>query len=208
MASICTCWESICDEHRLSASTRIRALLHCSRLFRRRVSGAMSDLKTLLERVLEHDVEFVVIGAFASAAHGATLLTQDVDICCSFTARNLLKLQDAIAELHPVHRLTPKRLPLELTRANCRGLKNLYLETDLGVIDCLSEVLGVGAYSVVKKQSVPLDLDFGKCRVLGLDALIRAKRAMNRPRDREAVVQLEAIRAKQHRDHGGARRTL
>jgi hypothetical protein len=157
----------------------------------------MSDLRVLLQRLIEHDVKFVVIGAFASVVHGVTLVTQDVDICCPFTSRNLLKLQGAIADLHPVHRLTPKRLPLRLTRARCRGLKNLYLESDLGVLDCLSEVLGVGNFATVKRQSVIVDLDFGKCRVLGLDALIKAKRAMNRPRDREALIQLEAIRARQ-----------
>jgi hypothetical protein len=95
--------------------------------------------------------------------------------------------------------MTPKRLPLQLTREYCRGLKNLYLETDLGVLDCLSEVLGVGGYAAVRRQSAVLDMEFGKCRVLGLDALIRAKRAMDRPRDREAVKQLEAIRARRRR---------
>ena len=156
----------------------------------------MSKLKTLVGRLIEHDVEFVVVGAFASTMHGVTLGTRDVDICCPFTPGNLLKLQAALTDLHPVHRLTPKRLPLELTRERCRGLKNLCLETDLGVLDCLSEVLGVGNAATVKKQSVVIDLSFGKCRVLGLDALIKAKRAMNRPRDREAIAQLQAIRAR------------
>jgi hypothetical protein len=159
----------------------------------------MANLRALLQRLVEKDIDLVVVGAFASVAHGVTIVTQDVDICCSFTSRNLLKLQEALADLHPVHRLTPKRLPLELTRARCRGLKNLYLETDLGVLDCLSEVKGVGKFAAVKRQSVVLDMEFGKCRVLGLDALIKSKRAMNRPRDREAVVQLEAIRAKKRR---------
>ena len=31
-------------------------------------------------------------------------------------------------------------------------------------------------------------------RVLSLDALIKAKKAMNRPRDKEAILQLEAIK--------------
>jgi hypothetical protein len=31
-------------------------------------------------------------------------------------------------------------------------------------------------------------------RTLSLDALIKAKKAMNRPRDRQALVQLEAIK--------------
>ncbi|HVM61387.1 MAG TPA: nucleotidyltransferase [Verrucomicrobiae bacterium] len=159
----------------------------------------MSKLEALLQQLVEHDVEFVVIGAFASTMHGVTLTTLDVDVCCPFTPRNLLKLRDAIADLHPVHRLTPQRLPLELTREKCRGLKNLYLETDLGVLDCLGEVLGVGSYAAVKHQSVVLEMPIGKCRVLGLDALIKSKRAMDRPRDREAVKQLEAIRARKRR---------
>jgi hypothetical protein len=159
----------------------------------------MTDLETLLGRLIKHDVDFVIIGAYASVVHGATLVTHDVDICCAFTPRNLLNLQRATADLHPFHRLTPKHLPLELTPSRCRGLKNLYLKTDLGVLDCLSEVLGLGSFATVKKQSVIIETEFGKCRVLGLEALIKAKRAMGRPRDREAVVQLEAIRARQRR---------
>jgi hypothetical protein len=162
----------------------------------------MSDLKALLARLVDGDVEFVLIGAYASVVYGVTLVTHDVDICCPFTSRNLLKLRNAISDLRPVHRLTPKRLPLQLTREQCRGLQNLYLETDLGVLYCLSNVLGLGDYAAVKRQSVITSLDFGECRVLGLDALIKAKAAMDRPRDREAVVQLEAIRSRQRRSSG------
>jgi hypothetical protein len=162
----------------------------------------MRSLKTLLGRLVKDDVDFVIVGAFASVVHGATLVTHDVDICGSFTSRNLLKLQRAIADLHPVHRLTPQQLPLELTPARCRGLKNLYLKTDLGILDCLSEVLGLGNFAAVKKQSVIINMDFGKCRVLGLEALINAKRAMNRPRDREAIIQLEAIQTQRKTRHG------
>jgi hypothetical protein len=162
----------------------------------------MANLKTLLGRLVRHDVDFVIIGAYASVVHGATLVTHDVDICCSFTSRNLLKLQEALADLHPIHRLTPNELPLKLTPAASRGLKNLHLKTDLGVIDCIGEVLGVGNFATVKRQSVIIDMDFGKCRVLGLKALIKAKRAMNRPRDRQALVQLEAIQTQQKTRHG------
>jgi hypothetical protein len=159
----------------------------------------MENLKALLGRLAERDVDFVLIGAFASTMYGTSLVTEDVDICCSFTAKNLLRLQSALADLHPVHRLTPKHLPLQLTPSRCHGLKNLYLKTDLGVLDCLSDVLGVGKFGAVKKQSVLIEMDFGKCRVFNLNALIKAKRAMNRPRDRQALLQLEAIRARQHR---------
>ncbi len=156
----------------------------------------MSNLEALLRRLLDQRVEFVIIGGYAVMAHGVPLLTQDVDICCRFNAENLLRLQAAVADLHPVHRMTPQKLPLALTRESCAGLKNLYLRTDFGVLDCLGEVLGVGDFDVVLRESMPVQLGLGECRVLTLDALIRAKEAMGRSRDRQAVVELRAIKAR------------
>jgi hypothetical protein len=156
----------------------------------------LSNLEALLKRLLDQRVEFVIVGGYAVMAHGVPLLTQDVDICCRFNAENLLRLQAAVADLHPVHRLTPQKLPLALTCETCARLKNLYLRTDLGVIDCLCEIAGVGDFDAVVRESVTLQLDIGGCRVLSLDGLIRAKEAMNRPRDRQAVVELRAIKAR------------
>ena len=154
----------------------------------------MPDLESLLERLIRGQVEFVVVGGFAAVAHGVSLLTQDIDICCAFVPDNLLRLQAVIADLHPVHRMLPARPPLQLTRETCSGLKNLYLDTDWGQLDCLGAVLGVGGYDEVVPQSVEVQLPAGVCRVLAIDALIRAKEAMGRDRDREAVLQLKAIR--------------
>ena len=154
----------------------------------------MPSLESLIERLVQARVEFVVVGGYAAVAHGVSLLTQDIDICCRFTPENLLKLRDSISDLHPIHRMTPKRLALNLTAINCAGLKNLYLDTDYGQLDCLSEVLAIGDYDEVLRQSVTVRLPFGQVRILDLDALIKAKKAMNRPRDHEAAEQLEAIR--------------
>lgn len=156
----------------------------------------MPDLDDILSRLIRGHVDFVIVGGFAAVAHGVTLLTQDMDICCDFGEANLARLESALAGLHPVHRMTPKRLPLDLSGGRGRGLKNLYLDTDIGQLDCLGAIEGVGAFEVVKQQSLEVVLDAGSCRILNLDALIRAKKAMNRAKDREAVVQLEAIRAR------------
>jgi hypothetical protein len=56
------------------------------------------------------------------------------------------------------------------------------------------EFVLVGDYKAVLAESGDLGLGFGHCRVLSLDALIRCKVALDRPRDREAVVQLRTIR--------------
>jgi hypothetical protein len=152
------------------------------------------DFLNLLERLVKAGVDFVIIGGFAGVVHGCTYVTQDIDICCDFSAVNLLALQRAISDLHPVHRMMPKRKRLELTEQACGQFKNLYLDTDIGQLDCLSFIDGLGEYSQVKRKSVFIEVEEIKVRVLSLNALIKSKKLMNRPRDKEAVLQLEAIK--------------
>ena len=156
----------------------------------------MQNLSELTRRLVEAQVEFVLIGGFAAVAHGATLVTRDVDICCRFSEANLKRIQHALGQLHPVHLSRPD-LPLELTPEQCSSLKNLYLKTDLGIVDCLSEVLGIGDFDAVSKQSLEVELPFGHCRILDIDGLIRAKEAMNRDHDRITVRQLKEIKNRQ-----------
>jgi hypothetical protein len=156
----------------------------------------MHDLSELMRRLVSSQVEFVLVGGFAAVAHGVTLVTRDVDICCRFSEGNLMRIQEAFADLHPVHRSRPD-LPLQLTPEQCSMLKNLYLKTDLGVVDCLGEVLGVGNFDEVLKNSVEVELPYGKCQILHIDALIRAKEAMNRNHDKITVMLLKKIKEQQ-----------
>jgi len=57
-----------------------------------------------------------------------------------------------------------KQLPLELTDDLCDSLKNLYLNTDLGILDCLSTVAGIGDYEQVLQQSIPHFMSYGEFR--------------------------------------------
>lgn len=149
----------------------------------------------LVERLTKGSVKFVLIGGFAGVVHGCTYVTQDIDICCDFSADNLLVLQKALKGLHPVHRMTPQRLKLKLTTESCARFKNLYLDTDIGQVDCIGFVQGLGNYEDIEPMSEIRDIGGGlRIRVLTVDSLIEARKAMNRPRDREAVLQLEAIK--------------
>ena len=156
------------------------------------------DLEELLRRLVRADVAFVIVGGFAAVVHGSTSVTFDLDVCCDFGEANLMRLGQALSDLDPVHRMTPQKIPLEITPQFCRGLRNLYLSTSCGQLDCLSEVRGVGGFAEVLRHSEPVTLSWGVCRVLGIETLIEAKRAMGRPRDREAVVQLEGIRERRN----------
>ncbi len=154
----------------------------------------MPALELLLQRLIAHKVDFVVVGGFAAVAYGASLVTKDVDICCRMSPQNLLRLQSAVADLHPVHRMTPQRIPLDLSGASFSGIRNLYLDTDIGPLDCLGDVLGIGGYDEVFARSKEIDLGSGPCRILEIGALIQAKEAMGRPHDKQTAIQLRAIR--------------
>ena len=153
-----------------------------------------SDFFDLLKRLINHKVDFVIVGSYAGVVHGCTYVTQDIDICCNFSAENLLALQKAISDLHPVHRMTPQRQQLNLTEENCAQFKNLYLDTDWGQLDCLSFINGLGHFQTVKKVCTIIETEGIKLQVLSLDALIKSKKAMNRPHDKEALLQLKTIK--------------
>ncbi|HEY5042116.1 MAG TPA: hypothetical protein VIK53_08945 [Verrucomicrobiae bacterium] len=154
----------------------------------------MEHLTEILRRLHDEKVEFSLIGGFASRHYGVTLVTEDVDICARFTPENLRRIESAFKDFHPRHRLTANKLPLELTDELCGSLKNIYLTTDLGILDCLSQVAGVGDFDAVLRQSELKEFPFGRCYILNIDALIQAKQAVGRPHDLITVGQLQAIK--------------
>ena len=156
----------------------------------------VQDDQALLSRLQAQQVEFVIIGGFCATMHGVSLVTRDLDVCCSFTLANLRRLEAAVKDLHPYHRLAANKLPLELTHELCGRLSNLYLQTDLGRLDCLSEVKGVGRYEDALGHSVVFKLSYGEFRILDVDTLITAKEAVGREHDLAAVKQLRGIKEK------------
>lgn len=150
----------------------------------------------LLVRLKEQGVEFVVIGGVCGVLHGIALLTYDLDICCRLSRENLRRIERAVKDLHPYHRLAANKLPLELTDDLCDRLKNVYLQTDLGKLDCLGEVSGVGAYEQVLQHSITHQTSYGEFQILNLDALIDSKEAAGREKDLYAVRLLRCIKEK------------
>jgi predicted nucleotidyltransferase len=68
------------------------------------------------------------------------------------------------------------------------------LTTDLGAIDVMDRVSGVGDFKKVLARSLSTEFDGVTLRVLDLNALIAAKRATGRPKDKDQLPELEALR--------------
>ena len=152
--------------------------------------------KALLARLNQQGVEFVLIGGVCGVMHGSGLLTVDLDVCCRFNPANLRRLESTLSDLHPHHRMTPNKLPFALTDELSSSLKNLYLQTDLGKLDCLSEVTGVGDYDTALRRSIEFNMSFGPIRMFDLETLIISKEAVGREKDKYALPVLRALAEK------------
>lgn len=154
----------------------------------------MNQFRQTIAVLHDAGVDFVVIGGLAITAHGSAHITYDLDISYSRSRENIERLVTALAPYHPRLRGAPPNLPLHLDAETvARGL-NFTLDTDLGDIDLLGEVAGIGMYPAVQGSSIALEIFGYTCQVLSLEGLIRAKRAAGRARDLAALPELEARR--------------
>ncbi|MGH2804620.1 MAG: DUF6036 family nucleotidyltransferase [Thermoleophilaceae bacterium] len=139
----------------------------------------------ILRTLVEHGVEFVVVGGVAVQAHGYLRGTGDLDIVPRPSLLNLSRLGEALADLEadawraalPVNVTDPqllKRMPL------------VPLVTHSGRLDLLNIAHTAGApssYDELRARALVLDLDGVEVVIAGLDDLVRMKRAAGRPHD-------------------------
>ena len=152
-----------------------------------------SAFESLLKTLSKSGVEYVVVGGVAGVIHGSVRLTQDLDIVYRRTSDNIERLVSALEPHEPYLRGAPPGLPFIWDARTIESGLNFTLTTALGLVDLLGEIAGGGTYEDLMPHSVVVDAFGVACRCLDLVALIRAKRAAGRPKDFEAIAELEAI---------------
>jgi predicted nucleotidyltransferase len=153
----------------------------------------MIDFPKLLRLLTEHEVAFIIIGGVAAVIHGSSRLTQDLDVVYQRSPQNLTRLVQALAEQSPYLRGAPPGLPFQWSVATLRMGLNFTLETSVGPLDLLGEVTGGGSYEDLLDHTIEVEVFGIRCRCLDLPALIQTKRAAGRPKDLEAIAELEVI---------------
>jgi len=139
-------------------------------------------------------VPYIIVGGVAAIVHGSTRMTEDLDICAPLDHPHAVKIIRALADVNPCYRMRPDMPPMREDNPNLKGLKNLYLKTDIGQLDILGELPGVGPHSELKDHSRKVDFRGLSCKVVDLETLIVAKRFAGRERDKRDVNELELIR--------------
>ena len=145
----------------------------------------------------EHKVDCVIVGGIAALIHGSMLLTNDVDVCYARDPENLQRLAGALQSVHARLRNAPEGLPFILDAETLKRGLNFTFTTDVGDLDLLGEVRGVGNYDEVLAGSITVELFDYRFAVIDIGKLVIAKRAAGRPKDLIALPELEAIQEAQ-----------
>jgi predicted nucleotidyltransferase len=153
----------------------------------------VTDFAALLRALDDGGVDYILVGGVAATAHGSARLTQDVDIVYSRSLDNLERLVAALAPFAPYLRGAPPGLPFQWSVETLRNGLNFTLTTAIGDLDLLGEIVGGGSYQQLLKDTIELPLFGMACRCVTLRRLILLKRAAGRPRDLDAIAELEAI---------------
>lgn len=153
----------------------------------------MTDFKALVHALADAGVDFILIGGVAAIAHGSVRLTRDVDVVYRRSTENFQRLVLGLAPYHPYLRGAPPGLPFRWDAATLQRGLNFTLTTDLGDLDLLGEITGGGGYEDLLPHTLRIQIFGVACLCLDLERLIHVKRAAGRPRDLEAIAELEII---------------
>jgi hypothetical protein len=151
-----------------------------------------TDFQKLIDQLLKHRVDFVVVGGVAVVAHGYPRATEDLDIVYSRDPENLGRLVQAISPLKPWLRGAPRELPFSFDERTLRSGLNFTLSTEAGDLDLLGEMTGVGGFQAAAADAPEYEIFGHRVRIATLEVLEKAKRAAGRVKD---LLDLEAIRA-------------
>jgi hypothetical protein len=135
------------------------------------------DFRDLLILFADADVDFVIVGAYALAFHGAPRASGDIDLFIRPTMANARRVFDALARFGA---------PLESAGVTPSDFARPGTVYQIGLpprrIDVLTEISGV-TFDEAWASRVTAEVDGRSVGFIGRAALLRNKEAAGRPKD-------------------------
>jgi len=157
----------------------------------------MTDFRRVLEALAEKGVAHVVIGGLAVGLQGSAYRTEDVDIVYARDRENVERLVAAIEPFKPRLRVPgePDGVAFRFDVQSVLNGANFTMTTEIGDIDILATVAGLGDYDAVLKyaEQILVISESEPTLVLSLEGLIISKRAANRTKDLLVIPELESM---------------
>lgn len=146
--------------------------------------NARAGFRAVLEVLVEHRVEFIVVGGVAAVLHGAPVVTFDLDVLHRRSSENVERLLAALKSIRARYRDPRELAPSE---EHLRGPGHQLLATTLGPVDVLGSLLDGVTFDDLVDRSVEVDLDGVRVRVLDLPTLLDQKVRLGRAKDLAAI---------------------
>ena len=145
------------------------------------------DYRDMLHVLSEEKVRFILVGAYALAAHGYPRATMDIDIWVMPSPQNADALLRALSRFGaPLHNLTKEDLLKEGTIFQ------------IGVaprrIDIITTASGL-QFETAYQNSIPVNIEGIEVRIPSIDDLILNKRAIGRTKDLADAEALESLKS-------------
>lgn len=148
------------------------------------------DPERLLRTLVEHEVEFCVIGAVAAWLQGSPAVTLDLDVMPRRDLDNADRLATALNSLGARPLGGEVSTPLE--GADFLGWQTQRFDTEAGPLDVVPLAAAIGGFEEV--ATIELSLGNLSVRVITLDEVIVSKEKLGRPKDAAALPALYAAR--------------
>ncbi|HXM47279.1 MAG TPA: hypothetical protein VN956_05380 [Pyrinomonadaceae bacterium] len=143
-----------------------------------------SDFRDILSAFCDEKVEFMLVGAYAVAAHGLPRATGDIDLWIKCSDDNAHRVWRALIEFGaPLATLTKEDFTKPGTVIQLGNVPRR--------IDILTEITGVD-FMIAQADQLIVSIEGLEIPVIGRSHLIDNKRAVGRPQDQADVARLEA----------------
>jgi predicted nucleotidyltransferase len=170
------------------------------------------DPAIVFAALMRHGVEFVLVGGLASQAHGATRLTEDLDLCPAWTSENLDRVAAALKDLGARLKIGEGSIDTLEVALDGRTIANMEIGTWRTLAGDIDVLLGIprrsrfelARYDQLFEDASVLELGGVSVPVASLEDIIRSKEIADRPKDRLALVELRDL-LEQERDRGTRR---
>jgi hypothetical protein len=140
--------------------------------------------KPLLQALVRHDVDFVVVGGLAGMLLGSSYPSYDLDVAYERSPGNLERLASALRELGATLRGAPADLPFLLDARSLKAGANFTFDTPYGPFDILGEIAGAPSYEKLRSDAVEGEIAGVAVRGSSIDHLIAMKEAAGRTKDK------------------------
>jgi hypothetical protein len=153
------------------------------------LEGLNEDFRDLLVLLADVGVDFVVVGAYALALHGAPRASGDIDVFVRPSPSNAERVVQALAQFGA---------PLQSAGVTAADLAQPGAVYQIGLpprrIDLLTEISGV-SFDEAWASRIETEVERRIVPFIGRDALLKNKQAAGRPKDLADIARLRRPRS-------------